>query len=596
MEEAYNLVEEEMLASKLKKVENAHANCKHGLSCEFINDITGRKASMRGQLKGDTQQERVRNWYDHFRNLLGKPPDIEDENEEIDPILEDLDIEIGPFTQEEYQEAKSSLVGGKSCGEDCIPPEVLKRCNLDDIILKFCNHTLLYGKKPEQWSILNIVPIPTAGDLSQGGNYRGISLSSIVAKTFNRMILNRIRPEIDKHLRDNQNGFRVCRTTVGHILSLRRLIEGIKSNNRPAIITFIDFRKAFDTIHRGKMLTILKAYGIPDLIVEAIGKMYENTRAKVVSPDGETDLFDILSGVLQGDTLAPYLFVIVLDYALRMAIDGKEEELGFHLERRKSRRIGPVAVTDLDFADDIALLSMDIRQAQELLQSVERCVGKVGLKMNAGKTKYMSYNQHERVTIKTNDGSILEEVGNFKYLRAWMHSTERDVKQRKAVAWRASSKLTKIWKSSLSRPLKLRLFAATVESVFLYGCEAWTITPKLAKEIDGCYTRMLRAVLNVHWKQHITNKELYGELPKLSDKIRESRLRFAGHCSRSQQEPVSKLLHWTPKHGRRKPGRPALNYSDILKQETGMEITELRTAMKDRKIWRAMIVRGHHST
>ena len=183
--------------------------------------------------------------------------------------------------------------------------------------------------------------------------------------------------------------------------------------------------------------------------------------------------------------------------------------------------------------------------------------------MNAGKTKYMSYTQHESVTIKTNDGSILEEVGNFKYLGAWMHSKERDVKQRKAAAWRASSKLTKIWKSSLSRPLNLRLFAATVEWVFFYGCEALTLTPKLAKEIDGCYTRMLRTALNVHCKQQITNKELFGELPKLSEKIRQKRLRFASHCSRSQQEPVSKLLHWTPKHGRRKPGRPALYYSDI---------------------------------
>ena len=284
-----------------------------------------------------------------------------------------------------------------------MPPEVLKRCYLDDIMLEFCNQTLIYGKKPEQWSILNIVRIPKAGDRSQGGNNRGISFSSIVAKIFNRMILNRIRPEIDKHLRNNQNVLRVGRTTVGHILALRRLIEGIKSNNLPASITFIDFRKAFDIIHRFKMLKILKAYGIPDLIVEAIGKMYENTRAKVISPDGETDLFDILAGVLQGDTLAPYLFVIVLDYAwLRMAIDGKEEELGFHLERRKCRRIGPVVVTDLDFADDIALLSMDIRQAQELLQRVEKCVGEVGLKLNACKTKYMFNNQHESVTIKTN--------------------------------------------------------------------------------------------------------------------------------------------------------------------------------------------------
>jgi hypothetical protein len=157
------------------------------------------------------------------------------------------------------------------------------------------------------------------------------------------MILNRIRPKLDKHLRTNQNGFRVGRTTVGHILALRRLIEWVmKANNLPEIIiTFIEFRKAFDTIHRGNMLTILQTYGIPRLIVDVIGKMYDNTRAKVISPDSETDLFEILAGVLQGDTLAPYLFVIVLDFALRMAIEGREEDLGFHLEKRRSRRVGP---------------------------------------------------------------------------------------------------------------------------------------------------------------------------------------------------------------------------------------------------------------
>ena len=76
-------------------------------------------------------------------------------------------------------------------------------------------------------------------------------------------------------------------------------------------------------------------------------------------------------GVLQGDTLAPYLFVVVLDFALRMAIDGKEEELGFQLEKRRCRRVGPEVVTDLDFADDIALLSEEIEQAQEPLSRVE---------------------------------------------------------------------------------------------------------------------------------------------------------------------------------------------------------------------------------
>ena len=119
--------------------------------------------------------------------------------------------------------------------------------------------------------------------------------------------------------------------------------------------------------------------------------------------------------MLQGDTLVPYLFLVVLDFALRMAIHGKEAELGFQLEKRRSRRVGPEEVTDLDFADDIALPSEEIEQAQELLCRVETPVGKVGLRMNAGKTKYMSFN-HRNADIQTKDGTTLEKVTDFKYL------------------------------------------------------------------------------------------------------------------------------------------------------------------------------------
>ena len=80
--------------------------------------------------------------------------------------------------------------------------------------------------------------------------------------------------------------------------------------------------------------------------------------------------------------------------------------------------------------------------------------------------------------------------------------------------------------------LKLNLFAAIVESVFLYGSETWTINKKIEKMTDGTYTRMLQAATNVSWKDHITNKDLYGNLPKLSTKIRERRMKLAGHCSR----------------------------------------------------------------
>ena len=75
--------------------------------------------------------------------------------------------------------------------------EVLKRFQLDDIIIKFCNDALLRGRKPAQWSTLNHIPIPKSGDLRRGKNYREICLLSIVAKTYNRLLLNRIRPYLD---------------------------------------------------------------------------------------------------------------------------------------------------------------------------------------------------------------------------------------------------------------------------------------------------------------------------------------------------------------------------------------------------------------
>ena len=92
------------------------------------------------------------------------------------------------------------------------------------------------------------------------------------------MLVNRIRPQIDNKLRRNQCGFRESRSTVSQILALRRIIEGINDKNLRAIMTFIDFKKVFDTIHRGKMVKIVKAYGIPSIIVNAIEDTYHITQ------------------------------------------------------------------------------------------------------------------------------------------------------------------------------------------------------------------------------------------------------------------------------------------------------------------------------
>ena len=410
-----------------------------------------------------------------------------------------------------------------------------------------------------------------------------------MAKTVNRLILNRIQPALDPLLRYNQNGFRPGRSTTTHILALRRLIEGVKANNLKAIITFIDFRKAFDSVHRGKMMKILRAYGIPNELVDAISLLYDDRKARVVSPDGETDSFNIVAGVLQGDTLAPYLFAIVLDYAMRQAYNGKEEELGFTLNKRTCRRIGPAVVTDADFADDIALLNEDIVQAQQVPNNVEMENKKIGLHLNALKTEAMSFNQPPDIKLKSLTIQEIKMVDEFKYLGGWMSSSAKDMKIRIAQAWTACHKLIKIWKSSLNMNIKVRLFTTTVESVLLYGSESWTLTSNQERKMDGVYTRMLRMVKNISWKQHITNEVLYGRLPKVSDKIRERRLKKAGHCWRHPEEVAHELILWEPTHGHTNRGRPVTNYVNTLKKDTGAESTaELKTLFEDRKSWKQL--------
>ena len=149
------------------------------------------------------------------------------------------------------------------------------------------------------------------------------------------------------------------------------------------------------------------------------------------------------------------------------------------------------------------------------------------------KTKHLTVNLvgEEPHTITSKDGHALEEVEDFVYLGAWISTTEHDFRVRKAKDWLAAAnhKMKAIWRSNLRRDLKIRLFQATVESIFLYGTETWTITESLKKRTDGCYSRMLRMALNVDWRKHRTNKEVFVSLPRVSSKIQARRMRLAGH-------------------------------------------------------------------
>ena len=102
----------------------------------------------------------------------------------------------------------------------------------------------------------------------------------------------------------------------------------------------------------------------------------------------ETECFDVVAGVLQGDTQAPYLFIIFLDYVFRTSINKIRENI-FELTKKRSRRNPAKTITD---ADDIVILANTPNQAETLRHSLERATSGIGIHVNAYKTEYMCYN------------------------------------------------------------------------------------------------------------------------------------------------------------------------------------------------------------
>ena len=178
---------------------------------------------------------------------------------------------------------------------------------------------------------------------------------------------------------------------TSQILTIRRIL-GVRAKKFETTHLFIDFSKAFVSKHRGKMEQILFAYDLPKEIVAAIIMLYQNTKVNVCSPDGDTDYFDIVADVLQGDALALYLFSISQDYALKTSIDLMKEN-GFNLGKERSRRYPAQTITDADNADDIALLANTPAQAETLLHILEWAAGDIGRHANAEKTEYVCFNQ-----------------------------------------------------------------------------------------------------------------------------------------------------------------------------------------------------------
>ena len=536
------------------------------------------------------KEAQLERWKEHFETLLNRP--APDNPPDINPSEEDLPISCEPPTREEIAKAVRLLNSNKAAGPDSIPPEALKADVPTTVDILYNLFIKVWEEEdfPTDWREGHLVKLPKKGDLSNCNNYRGITLLSIPGKVFNRILLERIKEATDKQLRDNQAGFRKYRSCTDQVATLRLIVEQSLEWNSPLLVNFIDYEKAFDSIDRQTLWKIMRHYGIPQKIVSLIEEMYKDTTCRVLHEGQLTDSFNINTGVRQGCLLSPFLFILAIDWIMKVGTEGRRNGIQWTLWEQ---------LDDLDFADDIALLSHSQQQLQSKTTALDELSASVGLRIHPGKSKVLRVHSANREPIMVKN-QALEEVNTFTYLGSVVDEvggTEADIKARISKARFAFISLGKVWKDrTISTKTKCRLFSSNVKSILLYGCETWKLTKTLLNKLQTFVNTCLRKILRIRWPDRIRNEELWERTGQkaMSEELGQRKWRWLGHTLRKPPGNITRhSLTWNPQ-GQRKRGRPRTTWRRCIEEDMkrgGYSWSGLQKIAQDRDGWRA-VVRG----
>ena len=301
-----------------------------------------------------------------------------------------------------FKIAVASLKKGKSAGVDNIPAELVQAGGetMINVLTEICNRIWRTGEWPTPWTQSLIITLPKKGNLQLCQNYRTISLISHSSKVMLKVILNRLKPQAEEIIAEEQAGFRAGRSTTEQIFNLRILCEKYLQHQQNLYHVFIDFKKAFD-----RVWATMRKYNISANLVRTIEQLYDKATSAVQMNGSIGEWFRTTVGVRQGCLLSSTLFNI-----FNMS-DALEEHDG-------KVCIGCRNITNLRFADDIDALAEEEQELEALVESLDKTCARYKMGISAEKTKLMTNSANgiqREIQVK---GQKMVTVTSFKYLGA----------------------------------------------------------------------------------------------------------------------------------------------------------------------------------
>lgn len=467
-------------------------------------------------------------------------------------MFDDVRVSEADFSLDEVRKGIHGLQPHKATGEDAVAAEFFTLPELLPTIHRLVNE-YLSGKTIDECLITLIALVPKKGDLSVVQNYRPVCLLSHFLKLINLLLLIRIRASVDPFLRYGQNGFRQYRGTMSHAMALQMLI----ATGEPLFLLFVDFSSAFPSITFESIVSALRAFRIPERIIDAVMRCHHGHQVRVKGEDGEIidGSFELRTGVMQGDTLAPYLFIMVLDCLLCELTTITPLQLSGDLAPRSryALRSGQMPsatkLAELGYADDLLFPFTSIDSIKPLLEELQTKAKSIGLDLNLkkGKTEYVIVNVAEDTEfppviiddVVSGSPVTINRASDYTYLGTHVVNLEAQVNRRIGLAWTSVKRFRAFWDSKCPFGVKKQLFTCLVQSALTYGMEL--LTPALASKLDAAYGRLLTYVFARGQTQDEWEQYHNGEFPHLSSLLIFRRIKLVGHALR-RDEPLSRIL------------------------------------------------------
>lgn len=518
-----------------------------------------------------------------------------------------------PILYAEVVKAIEYLKKHKAPGPDTIPAEIFKVSSEEatKTIFDICNTVWKTGEWPEDWCKSTYVTLYKKGSPENCENYRTISLISHASKILLKIIYDRLYAVMQSQIPPEQAGFTKGRGTREQILNMRQLIEKLREYNVPAVLCFVDYKKAFDCVQWENLWTVLLEMGAPTHLVWIIKQLYEKSSANIrINRDTHSDNFHPERGVRQGCILSPLLFNLYGEYIMRKVLqdvedfaygsddDSSDERL---VEWRRGVSIGGLRVTNLRYADDTTLVASNVENMTAFLKRLEEVSAEFGLHVNRAKTKMMVINRPESNSPDITEIEGIEVVNHFTYLGSIVDNSggcRTEIRRRIQLAKSAMGRLRRVWAdSAISKTLKIRLVNSLVFSVFLYASETWTVRDEDRRRIDALEMWCWRRLLRVSWMEKRTNASILREVgveKRLSAVVLSRIMRYFGHVTRANN--IETIFVQGKVNGARGRGRSPMRWTDTIRKATGHSFQACVRSAQNREEWRELVYRATEQT